>query len=119
MVRSELSFPSWYVLQACTTVYPVTKLVRNFSLQQLSKPRRRLEYETDSNDVFYVRIDKNRKLPVTTFIRALGLSSDAQILEFFGEDARIQATIEKDSTNNTEEALLEVYRNAIQVNHQQ
>ena len=69
-----------------------------------------LEYETDSNDVFYVRIDKNRKLPVTTFIRALGLSSDAQILEFFGEDARIQATIEKDSTNNTEEALLEVYR---------
>jgi len=69
-----------------------------------------LEYETDSNDVFYVRIDKNRKLPVTTFIRALGLSSDVQILEFFGEDARIQATIEKDSTNNTEEALLEVYR---------
>ena len=69
-----------------------------------------LEYETDSNDVFYVRIDKNRKLPVTTFIRALGLSSDAQILDFFGEDPRILATIEKDSTNNTEEALLEVYR---------
>ena len=69
-----------------------------------------LEYETDSNDVFYVRIDKNRKLPVTTFIRALGLSSDGQILEFFGDDPRIVATIEKDSTNNTEEALLEVYR---------
>ena len=69
-----------------------------------------LEYETDSNDVFYVRIDKNRKLPVTTFIRALGLSSDGQILEFFGDDSRIVATIEKDSTNNTEEALLEVYR---------
>ena len=69
-----------------------------------------LEYETDSNDVFYVRIDKNRKLPVTTFIRALGLSSDAQILDFFGDDIRIVSTIEKDSTNNTEEALLEVYR---------
>ena len=69
-----------------------------------------LEYETDSNDVFYVRIDKNRKLPVTTFIRALGLGSNEQILEFFGEDARILATLEKDSTANTEEALLEVYR---------
>ena len=69
-----------------------------------------LEYETDSNDVFYVRIDKNRKLPITTFIRALGLSSDAQILEFFGSDTKMLATLEKDSTNNTEEGLLEVYR---------
>ena len=69
-----------------------------------------LEYETDSNDVFYVRIDKNRKLPITTFIRALGLSSDAQILDFFGSDTKMLATLEKDSTNNTEEGLLEVYR---------
>ncbi len=69
-----------------------------------------LEYETDSNDVFYVRIDKNRKLPVTTFIRALGLSSDAQILDFFGSDTKMLATLDKDSTNNTEEGLLEVYR---------
>ncbi len=69
-----------------------------------------LEYETDSNDIFYVRIDKNRKLPVTTFIRALGLSSDQEIIEFFGEDEKILASIQKDSTKNTEEALLEVYR---------
>ncbi|MBQ3093931.1 MAG: DNA-directed RNA polymerase subunit beta, partial [Clostridia bacterium] len=69
-----------------------------------------LEYETDSSDVFYVRIDKNRKLPVTVFVRALGLGSDAELLEFFGEDDRILATIEKDPTKNTEEALLEVYR---------
>ncbi len=69
-----------------------------------------LEYETDSNDVFYVRIDKNRKLPVTTFVRALGLSSDAQILDFFGSDTKMLATLDKDSTNNTEEGLLEVYR---------
>ena len=69
-----------------------------------------LEYETDSSDVFYVRIDKNRKIPVTVFVRALGLGSDAELLEFFGEDERIQATIEKDITKNTEEALLEVYR---------
>ena len=69
-----------------------------------------LEYETDSNDVFYVRIDKNRKLPVTVLIRALGLSSDVQIREFFGEDERILATLEKDTTNNTEEGLLETYR---------
>ena len=69
-----------------------------------------LEYETDSNDVFYVRIDKNRKLPVTVLIRALGLSSDVQIREFFGEDERILATLEKDTTTNTEEGLLETYR---------
>jgi DNA-directed RNA polymerase subunit beta len=69
-----------------------------------------LEYETDSNDVFYVRIDKNRKIPITAFIRTLGLSSDAQIKDFFGDDERINATLEKDNTKNTEEALLEVYR---------
>ena len=69
-----------------------------------------LEYETDSNDIFYVRIDKNRKLPVTTFVRALGLGSNAQIEEFFGEDILIKTTLEKDGTKNVEEALLEVYR---------
>ena len=69
-----------------------------------------LEYETDSSDVFYVRIDKNRKLPVTVFVRALGLGSDAELLDFFGDDERIHATIEKDITKNTEEALLEAYR---------
>ena len=69
-----------------------------------------LEYETDANDIFYVRIDKNRKIPVTTFIRALGLGSDQEILDFFGEDERILATIQKDATKNMEEALLEVYR---------
>ncbi|MCL2033490.1 MAG: DNA-directed RNA polymerase subunit beta [Oscillospiraceae bacterium] len=69
-----------------------------------------LEYETDSNDIFYVRIDKNRKLPVTTFVRALGLGSNAQIEEFFGEDILVKTTLEKDGTNNVEEALLEVYR---------
>ncbi len=69
-----------------------------------------LEYENDVNDVFYVRIDKNRKVPVTAFIRALGLGTDAEILEFFGDDDRMKATIEKDSTKTVEEGLLEVYR---------
>ena len=69
-----------------------------------------LEYENDANDVFYVRIDKNRKLPVTVFIRALGLGTDEEIREYFGDDDRINATIEKDSCTNTEEALFEVYR---------
>ncbi len=69
-----------------------------------------LEYETDSNDIIYVRIDKNRKIPLTTFIRALGLSTDAEITEYFGEDERLLATIEKDSCKNMEEALFEVYR---------
>ncbi len=69
-----------------------------------------LEYETDSNDIVYVRIDKNRKLPATTFVRALGLSSNEMIEEFFGEDILLKATLEKDATRNTEEGLLEVYR---------
>ena len=69
-----------------------------------------LEYENDVNDVFYVRIDKNRKLPITAFIRALGLGTDAEILECFGDDARIKATIEKDTTKSVEEGLIEVYR---------
>ncbi len=69
-----------------------------------------LEYETDQSNVFYVRIDKNRKLPITTFIRALGLSSNAEISDFFGYDDRITATLEKDPSQNTAEALLEVYK---------
>lgn len=69
-----------------------------------------LEYENDANDVFYVRIDKNRKIPVTVFIRALGLGTDEEIREYFGDDDRINATIEKDPCKNMEEALFEVYR---------
>ena len=69
-----------------------------------------LEYETDSNDVFYVRIDKNRKMPITVFLRALGIGSDQEIIDLLGEDERVYATIQKDGTKNTEEALLEVYR---------
>ena len=69
-----------------------------------------LEYENDANDVFYVRIDKNRKLPVTVFLRALGLGTDEQLREYFGTDDRIEATIEKDPTKTQEEALFEVYR---------
>ena len=69
-----------------------------------------LEYENDANDVFYVRIDKNRKIPVTVFVRALGLGTDAEIYDYFGDDDRIRATIEKDPCKTTEEALFEVYR---------
>ena len=69
-----------------------------------------LEYETDSNDIYYVRIDRNRKIPVTVLIRALGFGTDAQITEFFGEDARLLATMEKDTTSTRDEGLLEVYR---------
>ena len=69
-----------------------------------------LEYENDVNDVFYVRIDKNRKIPVTVFIRCLGLGTDQQILDFFGDDDRMRATIEKDTCKTMEEALFELYR---------
>ena len=69
-----------------------------------------LEYETDSNDVFYVRIDKNRKIPVTVFLRALGLGSNEEILTMFGEEQKLYATFEKDNTDDVETGLLEVYR---------
>ena len=69
-----------------------------------------LEYETDLSDVFYVRIDKNRKLPITCLIRAVGPRTDAEILELFGEDERIVATLEKDACKSYEDALLEIYR---------
>jgi len=69
-----------------------------------------LEYETDSNDVFSVRIDRTRKLPVTVFLRALGLGTNAQILECFGEDFKLITTLEKDSTTSQEEALIEIYK---------
>ena len=69
-----------------------------------------LEYETDTSEVFWVRIDKNRKLPITCLIRALGLKTDAEILDRFGDDPRIVATLEKDTCKTYEEAMLEIYR---------
>ncbi len=69
-----------------------------------------LEYETSISDVLYVRIDKNRKLPITTFIRALGLASNTEIRELFGEDERLEATLNADDTKSVEEALVEVYK---------
>ncbi|MBR2447899.1 MAG: DNA-directed RNA polymerase subunit beta, partial [Clostridia bacterium] len=69
-----------------------------------------LEYETSVNDVLYVRIDKNRKLPLTTFIRSLGVETNAQIRELFGEDERLSATLDIDDTKTVEEALVEVYK---------
>lgn len=69
-----------------------------------------LEYETDSNDIFYVRVDRTRKVPVTVLIRALGIGTDAEIIDLFGEEPKIIATIEKDSTKSKEEGLLEVYK---------
>ena len=69
-----------------------------------------LEYETDNSNVFWVRIDKNRKLPITCLIRALGVDTDEKIKDLFGEDERILATIEKDPCKTREESLLEIYR---------
>ena len=69
-----------------------------------------LEYETDSNDIFNVRIDRTRKVPVTVLIRALGFGTDQQIIEEFGENKKLQATMEKDSAKSTDEGLIEVYK---------
>ena len=69
-----------------------------------------IEYETDSNDVFYVRVDRTRKVPVTAFIRALGVGSNAEIIDLFGEEPKLLASFEKDSSTNYEEGLLELYK---------
>jgi len=69
-----------------------------------------LEYETDSNNVVYVRIDRTRKLPITVLLRALGYGTDSQLLQLFGEDEKLLATIQKDNTKSEEEGLLEVYK---------
>ena len=69
-----------------------------------------LEYETDANDVFYVRIDKNRKIPITSFIRAIGIKTDAEIKEMFGEDPLLLATLDKDPAHTSDEALIEIYK---------
>ena len=69
-----------------------------------------LEYETDSNDVFYVRVDRTRKVPVSVLIRAMGVGSDAEIIELFGEEPKILATLEKDVAKSYEEGLIEIYK---------
>ena len=122
-------YPSWFVLPAFTTANAFDKTGKKlFTSTVIPNRGAWLEYETDSNDIFYVRIDKNRKIPVTTFLRALlkvkdqkfgdtdsmftgCVGSDEEIFEILGDDDRIRATImTKDSTKNGEEALLEVYR---------
>ena len=69
-----------------------------------------LEYETDSNDVFYVRVDRTRKVPVTVLIRALGIGTDAEIMELFGDEPKINATLDKDIAKSYEEGLIEIYK---------
>ena len=69
-----------------------------------------LEYETDSNDIFYVRVDRTRKVPVTVLVRALGFSTNAEIVELFGEEPKILASFEKDTSDNYQDGLLELYK---------
>ena len=69
-----------------------------------------IEYETDSNDVFFVRVDRTRKVPVTVFIRALGIGSNAEIIELFGEEPKLLASFEKDPSDNYQDGLLELYK---------
>ena len=69
-----------------------------------------LEYETDGNDVFYVRVDRTRKLPVTSLLRAIGIATDEQIIALFGEEPKITATIQKDTVKTSDEALIEIYK---------
>ena len=69
-----------------------------------------LEYETDNNDVFYLRVDRTRKIPVTTLLRAIGIETDDQILALFGDEQLIKTTLEKDPVKNSEEAIIEIYK---------
>ena len=104
--------PGWSVLPVFSTGSSKDRTGKDLFTATMNPNRGAwLEYETDSQDVFYVRIDKNRKLPVTTLIRALGLGTDEQIRQFFGNsEPKINASLEKDITHSTEEGLLEVYR---------
>lgn len=69
-----------------------------------------LEYETDSNDVFYVRVDRTRKVPITVLIRALGIGTNAEIVDLFGEEPKILASFTKDTAESYQEGLLELYK---------
>ena len=69
-----------------------------------------LEYETDGNDIFWVRVDRTRKVPVTTLLRAIGIATDSQIIDLFGEEEMLKATINKDTIKNQDEALIEIYK---------
>ena len=69
-----------------------------------------MEYETDSNDVFYVRVDRTRKVPITVLVRALGIGTNPEIIELFGEEPKILASFEKDAASNYQEGLLELYK---------
>ena len=69
-----------------------------------------LEYETDANDVFYVKVDRNKKVPITVLIRALGFGTNAEILDIFGEEPKLLATMEKDTSTNYQEGVLELYK---------
>ncbi len=69
-----------------------------------------IEYETDGNDIFYARVDRTRKIPVTTLLRAIGLTTDEQIIELFGEENKLKATLQKDPIKTSEEALVEIYK---------
>ena len=69
-----------------------------------------LEYETDSNNIFYTRVDRTRKIPVTVLLRALGLETDEQILAFFGDEEKLKATMQKDTVKTADEALIEIYK---------
>ena len=69
-----------------------------------------LEYETDANDVFYARVDRTRKIPVTMLLRAIGVVSDEQMVELFGEEPKLMETIQKDTIKTQDEALIEIYK---------
>ncbi len=81
-----------------------------FSTQVIPNRGAWLEYETDSNDILYVRIDRTRKIPLTVLIRAMGYSTNHEIISLFGENERLYKTLEKDTTTNRDEALLEIYK---------
>jgi len=83
---------------------------RLYSSQVIPNRGAWLEYETDSNDILYVRVDRTRKLPITVLLRSFGLGTNEQIKDLYGEDIRLLATLEKDSAENREEGLIEVYK---------
>ena len=116
MVLSVLSSASWYVpLEFITRIAHDKIGKRLFSSTVIPNRGAWLEYETDSNDVFYVRVDRTRKVPITVLIRALGISNNAEIVELFGEEPKSSASFAKDTSATIRKVFLNCIRRSVGV----
>ena len=111
-MQNVLSSASWCVLPVFIMQSVMIRLVKISSSTVIPNRGAWLEYETDSNDVFYVRVDSTRKVPITVLIRALGVGTNEEIRELFGDEPKIEASFGKDTSENYR-GLLELYKKSV------